>query len=149
MISSCVENSSSCVVCKVKFVLMGLVFVVVIGYIDLGNFVINIQVGVSFGYQLLWVVVWVNLMVMLIQVFFVKLGIVIGKNLVEQICDYYLCFVVWFYWVQVEIIVMVIDLVEFIGVVIGFKLVFGVLFLQGVVLIGVVIFLILMLQWCG
>lgn len=124
---------------------MGFVFIVVIGYIDFGNFVINIQVGVSFGYQLLWVVVWVNLMVMLIQIFFVKLGIVIGKNLVEQICDYYLCFVVWFYWVQVEIIVMVIDLVEFIGVVIGFKFIFGVLLLQGVVLMGIVIFLILML----
>lgn len=145
MMNYCVESSSGWVVCKMRFVLMGFVFIVVIGYIDFGNFVINIQVGVSFGYQLLWVVVWVNLMVMLIQIFFVKLGIVIGKNLVEQICDYYLCFVVWFYWVQVEIIVMVIDLVEFIGVVIGFKFIFGVLLLQGVVLMGIVIFLILML----
>lgn len=145
MMNYCVESSSGWVVCKMRFVLMGFVFIVVIGYIDFGNFVINIQVGVSFGYQLLWVVVWVNLMVMLIQIFFVKLGIVIGKNLVEQICDYYLCFVVWFYWVQVEIIVMVIDLVEFIGAVIGFKFIFGVLLLQGVVLMGIVIFLILML----
>lgn len=145
MMNYCVESSSGWVVCKMRFVLMGFVFIAAIGYIDFGNFVINIQVGVSFGYQLLWVVVWVNLMVMLIQIFFVKLGIVIGKNLVEQICDYYLCFVVWFYWVQVEIIVMVIDLVEFIGVVIGFKFIFGVLLLQGVVLMGIVIFLILML----
>lgn len=145
MMNYCVESSSGWAVCKMRFVLMGFVFIAVIGYIDFGNFVINIQVGVSFGYQLLWVVVWVNLMVMLIQIFFVKLGIVIGKNLVEQICDYYLCFVVWFYWVQVEIIVMVIDLVEFIGAVIGFKFIFGVLLLQGVVLMGIVIFLILML----
>lgn len=66
MIDNCVENSSGWVVCKLRFVLMGFVFIVVIGYIDSGNFVINIQVGVSFGYQLFWVVVWVNLMVMLI-----------------------------------------------------------------------------------
>lgn len=83
MMNYCVESSSGWVVCKMRFVLMGFVFIVVIGYIDFGNFVINIQVGVSFGYQFLWVVVWVNLMVMLIQIFFVKLGIVIGKNLVE------------------------------------------------------------------
>lgn len=140
-----VESSSGRAARKMRFVLMGFAFIAAIGYIDFGNFAINIQAGVSFGYQLLWVVVWVNLMAMLIQIFFVKLGIVIGKNLAEQIRDYYSRFVVWFYWVQVEIIAMVIDLAEFIGAAIGFKFIFGVSLLQGAVLTGIAIFLILML----
>ncbi len=45
-----------------------------------GNFATNIQAGASFGYQLLWVVVWANLMAMLIQVLSAKLGIATGKT---------------------------------------------------------------------
>ncbi len=68
MTSSRVENSSSRAARKVKLALMGPAFVAAIGYIDPGNFATNIQAGASFGYQLLWVVVWANLMAMLIQV---------------------------------------------------------------------------------
>ncbi|MGS3583862.1 Nramp family divalent metal transporter [Klebsiella pneumoniae] len=126
MTSSRVENSSSRAARKVKLALMGPAFVAAIGYIDPGNFATNIQAGASFGYQLLWVVVWANLMAMLIQVLSAKLGIATGKNLAEQIRDHYPRPVVWFYWVQAEIIAMATDLAEFIGAAIGFKLVFGV-----------------------
>ena len=84
MTSSRVENSSSRAARKVKLALMGPAFVAAIGYIDPGNFATNIQAGASFGYQLLWVVVWANLMAMLIQVMSAKLGIATGKNLAEQ-----------------------------------------------------------------
>ncbi|SPX53757.1 manganese transport protein MntH [Klebsiella pneumoniae] len=89
MTSSRVENSSSRAARKVKLALMGPAFVAAIGYIDPGNFATNIQAGASFGYQLLWVVVWANLMAMLIQVLSAKLGIATGKNLAEQIRDHY------------------------------------------------------------
>lgn len=69
MTSSRVENSSSRAARKVKLALMGPAFVAAIGYIDPGNFATNIQAGASFGYQLLWVVVWANLMAMLIGAF--------------------------------------------------------------------------------
>ena len=143
MTSSRVENSSSRAARKVKLALMGPAFVAAIGYIDPGNFATNIQAGASFGYQLLWVVVWANLMAMLIQVLSAKLGIATGKNLAEQIRDHYPRPVVWFYWVQAEIIAMATDLAEFIGAAIGFKLVLGVSLLQGAVLTGVATFLIL------
>lgn len=78
-----------------------------------------------------------------------KLGIATGKNLAEQIRDHYPRPVVWFYWVQAEIIAMATDLAEFIGAAIGFKLVLGVSLLQGAVLTGVATFLILMLQRRG
>ncbi len=117
-----VENSSGRAARKLRLALMGPAFIAAIGYIDPGNFATNIQAGASFGYQLLWVVVWANLMAMLIQILSAKLGIATGKNggansrplsapgsLV--------------YWVQAEIIAMATDLAEFIGAAIGFKLI--------------------------
>ena len=145
MTNSRVENSSGRAARKIKLALMGPAFIAAIGYIDPGNFATNIQAGASFGYQLLWVVVWANLMAMLIQVMSAKLGIATGKNLAEQIRDHYPRPVVWFYWVQAEIIAMATDLAEFIG----FKLVLGVSLLQGAVLTGIATFLILMLQRRG
>lgn len=76
-----VENSSGRAARKLRLALMGPAFIAAIGYIDPGNFATNIQAGASFGYQLLWVVVWANLMAMLIQILSAKLGIATGKNL--------------------------------------------------------------------
>ena len=140
-----VESSSGRAARKLKLALMGPAFIAAIGYIDPGNFATNIQAGASFGYKLLWVVVWANLMAMLIQVLSAKLGIATGKNLAEQIRDHYPRPVVWFYWVQAEIIAMATD----IGAAIGFKLILGVSLLQGAVLTGIATFLILMLQRRG
>ena len=134
---------------KIKFALMGPAFIAAIGYIDPGNFATNIQAGASYGYKLLWVVVWANIMAMVIQLMSAKLGIATGKNLAEHIRDRFPRPAVWFYWIQAEIIAMATDLAEFIGAAIGFKLVFGVSLLQGAVLTGVVTFLILMLQSRG
>lgn len=134
---------------KIKLALMGPAFIAAIGYIDPGNFATNIQAGASYGYKLLWVVVWANIMAMIIQLMSAKLGIATGKNLAEHIRDRFPRPAVWFYWVQAEIIAMATDLAEFIGAAIGFKLIFGVSLLQGAVLTGVVTFLILMLQSRG
>lgn len=144
-----VESSSGRAARKMRLALMGPAFIAAIGYIDPGNFATNIQAGASFGYQLLWVVVWANLMAMLIQILSAKLGIATGKNLAEQIRDHYPRPVVWFYWVQAEIIAMATDPAEFIGAAIGFKLILGVSLLQGAVLTGIATFLILMLQRRG
>ena len=133
-----VESSSGRAARKMRLALMGPAFIAAIGYIDPGNFATNIQAGASFGYQLLWVVVWANLMAMLIQILSAKLGIATGKNLAEQIRDHYPRPVVWFYWVQAEIIAMATDLAEFIGAAIGFKLILGVSLLQGAVLTKVI-----------
>ncbi|MBD8168464.1 Nramp family divalent metal transporter [Erwinia persicina] len=134
---------------KINFALMGPAFIAAIGYIDPGNFATNIQAGASYGYTLLWVVVWANVMAMVIQLMSAKLGIATGKNLAEHIRDRFPRPAVWFYWVQAEIIAMATDLAEFIGAAIGFKLVFGVSLLQGAMLTGVATFLILMLQSRG
>jgi manganese transport protein len=80
MTNSRVEGSSGRATRKLRFALMGPAFIAAIGYIDPGNFATNIQAGASFGYKLLWVVVWANLMAMLIQMLSAKLGIATGKT---------------------------------------------------------------------
>lgn len=149
MTNTRVANSGTRTARRLRLALMGPAFIAAIGYIDPGNFATNIQAGASFGYKLLWVVVWANLMAMLIQILSAKLGIATGKNLAEQIRDHYPRPVVWLYWVQAEIIAMATDLAEFIGAAIGFKLILGVSLLQGAVLTGIATFLILMLQRRG
>ncbi|EHD23031.1 MULTISPECIES: Nramp family divalent metal transporter [Brenneria] len=134
---------------KIKLSLMGPAFIAAIGYIDPGNFATNIQSGAAYGYTLLWVVVWANIMAMLIQLLSAKLGIATGKNLAELIRDRFPRPVVWAYWVQAEIIAMATDLAEFIGAAIGFKLLLGVSLLEGAILTGIATFLILMLQSRG
>ncbi|MFC0225264.1 Nramp family divalent metal transporter [Serratia aquatilis] len=134
---------------KIKLSLMGPAFIAAIGYIDPGNFATNIQSGASFGYTLLWVVVWANVMAMFIQLLSAKLGIATGKNLAEHIRDRFPRPAVWAYWVQAEIIAMATDLAEFIGAAIGFKLLLGVTLLEGAILTGIATFLILMLQKRG
>ena len=74
MSNSRVESNTGRAARRMRLALMGPAFIAAIGYIDPGNFATNIQAGASFGYQLLWVVVWANLMAMLIQVLSAKLG---------------------------------------------------------------------------
>lgn len=134
---------------KVKFALLGPAFIAAIGYIDPGNFATNIQAGATFGYKLLWVVVWANFMAMLIQLLSAKLGIATGKNLTEHIRDQFPKSVVWMYWIQAEVIAMATDLAEFIGAAIGFQILFGISLLQGSLLTGFATFFILTLQKYG
>lgn len=149
MVDSRAADNANRAARKVKLSLLGPAFIAAIGYIDPGNFATNIQAGASFGYRLLWVVVWANIMAMLIQLLSAKLGIATGNNLAEHIRDRFPRPAVWAYWVQAEIIAMATDLAEFIGAAIGFKMLLGVTLLQGAIIIGVVTFLILMLQNCG
>ena len=107
-------------------------FIAAIGLYRPGrNFATNIQAGLRpIQHQLLWVVVWANLMAMLVQTLSAKLGIVTGKNLAEHIrdrrgpqsgpCGY-----------QAGIIAMATDLAEFIGAAVNFKLLLGITLLEG------------------
>ncbi|MGL5287097.1 manganese transport protein [Aeromonas sp. RU39B] len=131
---------------KLRLSLLGPAFIAAIGYIDPGNFATNIQAGSAFGYQLLWVVVWANLMAMLVQTLSAKLGIVTGRNLAEHIRDRLPKPAVWLYWIQAEIIAMATDLAEFIGAAVGFKLLLGISLLEGATLTAVVTWGILALQ---
>jgi len=128
---------------------LGPAFIASVAYIDPGNFATNIQGGAEFGYRLLWVVLWANLMAMLVQTMSAKLGIATGKNLPEVIRERYPRPVVWFYWVQAELIAMATDLAEFLGAALGFQLLFGLPLWVGAVLAAGATFAILTIEGFG
>src|SRR5271163_7028 len=103
----------------------GPAFVASVAYIDPGNFAANIEGGSRFGYRLLWVLLWSNLMAMLIQYLSAKLGIVTGRTLPQNCRRHFSRPMVWGLWVAAEISAVATDLAEFLGAALGFYLLFG------------------------
>jgi len=128
---------------------LGPAFIASVAYVDPGNFATNIQAGAQYGYLLIWVIALSNIMAMLIQSLSAKLGIATGKNLPETIRDHAPKPVVWFMWIQAEVVAMATDLAEFLGAALGFYLLFGIDLFWGGILTGIFTFLILGLQRYG
>jgi len=128
---------------------LGPAFIAAVAYVDPGNFATNMAGGSQYGYMLLWVVLSANLMAMLIQSMSAKLGIATGRNLPEVCRDRFPRPVVWFLWVQAELIAMATDLAEFVGAALGLNLIFGIPLFSAALLTGVAAFGILGLQAWG
>ncbi|MCE3028307.1 Nramp family divalent metal transporter [Salinicola sp. JS01] len=127
----------------------GPALIAAVAYIDPGNFATNIEAGSRYGYTLLWVVLWANLMAMLIQTLSVRLGLATGRNLAEMIRERYPRPLVWFYWVQAELVAIATDLAEFLGAALAFHLLFGLSMLEGALLTGAVTYAALTMQRYG
>jgi manganese transport protein len=117
-----------------------------IAYIDPGNFATNIQAGASFGYKLLWVVVFASLAAMLFQALSAKIGIVTGKNLCELSRDNISEPMNYLLWMVSEIAAMATDLAEFLGATIALNLLFGIPMLWGTLLTGLITYIFLAIQ---
>lgn len=128
---------------------LGPAFIACVAYIDPGNFATNIQGGSAFGYQLLWVVVLANLMALLLQTLSAKLGLATGKNLAELSREHFSRPVVYAMWIASEVAAMATDLAEFIGASIALNLLFGLPMLLAALLVGVITYLILLLERRG
>jgi len=128
---------------------LGPAFIAAVAYVDPGNFATNMAGGSQFGYMLLWVVLSANLMAMLIQSMSAKLGIATGRNLPEVCRDRFPRPVVFFLWIQAELIAMATDLAEFVGAALGLNLLFGIPLFTAALLTGVAAFGILALQAFG
>ena len=103
----------------------GPAFVASIAYIDPGNFVTNIQGGSEFGYKLLWVLLWSNLMAILIQYLSAKLGIATGRTLPQNCRDQFSRRTTIGLWIAAEISAVATDMTEFLGAALGLYLLFG------------------------
>jgi manganese transport protein len=103
----------------------GPAFVASVAYIDPGNFATNILGGTQFGYRLLWVLLWSNLMAMLIQYLAAKLGIVTGLTLPQNCRKHFSRPATILLWIAAEIAAVATDLAEFLGAAIGLDLLFG------------------------
>ena len=139
---------------------LGPAFVASVAYIDPGNFAANIQGGSEFGYRLLWVLLWANLMAILVQYLSAKLGIVTGLSLPQNCRKHFSRRTTVLLWVAAEISAIATDLAEFLGAAIGLYLLFvtpvmerilgrsGTLFAAALVA-TVIVFAILALQVAG
>jgi manganese transport protein len=108
----------------------GPAFVASIAYIDPGNFGTNLIAGTGFGYKLLWVLLWSNLMAILIQYLSAKLGIATGATLPQNCREHFSRRTAILLWVAAELSALATDLAEFLGAALGFYLLFGGYFLH-------------------
>jgi manganese transport protein len=108
----------------------GPAFVASIAYIDPGNFATNFAGGTSFGYKLLWVLLWSNLMAILVQYLSAKLGIATGRTLPQNCREHFSRRTSMALWVAAELSALATDLAEFLGAAMGFYLLFGGYFLH-------------------
>lgn len=142
---------SSGIFAKLKELLkfLGPAFIVSVAYVDPGNFATNISGGSLFNYNLVWVILWSNLMAIFLQVMSAKLGIATGKNLAEMCRRVFSKKTNWFFYIVTTIAAMATTMAEFIGAVLGFYLLFGIPLNYSVVLTVIVTFLIVYLQKYG
>jgi manganese transport protein len=103
----------------------GPAFVASVAYIDPGNFSTNILGGSQFGYRLLWVLLWSNVMAILIQYLAAKLGIVTGLTLPQNCRKHFSRRASVGLWVCAEISAVATDLAEFLGAALGLDLLIG------------------------
>jgi len=120
------------------FTLLGPAFVAAVAYVDPGNFAANFSAGAEYGYALLWVLVFANLMASLVQFLSAKVGLVTGMSLPEVIATKLGRKSRIAYWIQAELVAVATDLAEVIGGAIALNLLFNLPLLAGAVITGIV-----------
>ena len=96
--------------------------VVSVAYMDPGNIATNLQAGAGYGYTLLWVVLFANVVAMLFQSISARIGLVTGESLARVCARSLPKPVALAMWLVAEIAAMATDLAEFLGAAIGFSL---------------------------
>ena len=84
-------------------------YLVAVGYMDPGNWATDLAGGAQFGYLLLSVILFSNLMAILLQHLALKLGVVTGRDLAQACRDHYSRPVTLFLWVLCEIAIAACD----------------------------------------
>lgn len=111
---------------KIRTILkfLGPAFIVSVAYIDPGNFATNISGGSKFNYNLVWVILWSNIMAIFLQSLSAKLGIATGYNLPQMCGRVFSRKVNWCFWVVAELAAIATNLAEFLGCTLGLYLLF-------------------------
>src|SRR6201993_1780880 len=120
-----------------------------IAYMDPGNFATNIQAGAGYGYELLWVALFANLVATLFQALSAKIGIATGRNLAELARAHFAPPVVYAMWLASEIAAMATELAELLGASLGLTLLCGIPLLASILLVGIATYAVLRLQRSG
>lgn len=128
---------------------LGPAFIVSVAYIDPGNFATNIRGGSVFNYNLVWVILWSNIMAVFLQSMSAKLGIATGHNLPEMCAKTFSRRTNWFFWIEAELAAMATDLAEFLGGTLGLYLLFRIPMIYAGLLTGVLTFIIVYMEKYG
>lgn len=128
---------------------LGPAFIVSVAYIDPGNFATNISGGSKFNYNLVWVILWSNLMALFLQSMSAKLGIATGYNLPQMCGKVYSKRTNWCFWIVAELAAMATDLAEFLGGTLGFYLLFHIPMAYAGLITAVLTFLIVYAEKYG
>ena len=131
------------------FKYLGPAFIVSVAYMDPGNFGTNIAGGSQFGYNLIWVILWSNLMAIFVQILSAKLGIATGVHLPDHCGKIFSRPVNWGLWSIATVAAMATDLAEFLGGVLGFYLLFGIPLVWSALLTGIITYGICHMQKYG
>ena len=134
---------------KQIFKFLGPAFVVSVAYIDPGNFATNISGGSTFNYELIWVVLWSNIIAIFLQIMSAKLGIATGHNLPEMCAKVFPRRTNWIFWIVAEFGAMATDLAEFMGGTLGLYLLFNIPMVYAGLLTGVLTFIIVYTEKYG
>jgi manganese transport protein len=128
---------------------LGPAFIVSVAYIDPGNFATNISGGSEFNYNLLWVILWSNLMAIFLQINSAKLGIATNKNLSVMCRELFKKKTNYFLWFFAFLAVIATTMAEFLGGALGLYLLFKIPLSIAGVLTGIITFIIVYLQKYG
>ncbi|MDP4180909.1 MAG: Nramp family divalent metal transporter [Bacillota bacterium] len=109
---------------KTTLKFLGPAFIISVAYIDPGNFATNISGGSKYNYNLIWVILWSNLMAIFLQSLSAKLGIATGFNLPQMCSKVFSRRTNWCFWIVAELAAIATDLAEFLGATLGFYLLF-------------------------
>jgi manganese transport protein len=124
-------------------------YLVSVGYMDPGNWATDIAGGAQFGYSLLSVILFSNLMAILLQFLCVRLGVATGRDLAQSCRDYFDPRVNFVLWVLCEIAIAACDLAELLGSAIALQLLFGLPLAWGVCIMALDVIVLLLLQQKG
>ncbi len=124
-------------------------YLVAVGYMDPGNWATSLNGGAKFGYSLLFVVLFSNILAVLLQSMAARLAIASGRDLAQACRDAFSKPVSVFLWVMAELAIIATDLAEVIGTAIGLQLLFGLPLSWGIPITALDVFLLLALQKLG
>lgn len=128
------------------FTFLGVGLMIAVGYMDPGNWATDISGGAKFGYTLLFVILFSNIMAMILQYLALKLGIATDKDLAQACRTYLPVKINYLFWVLCELSIIACDLAELLGSAIALKLLFDIPIIVGVSITVVDVLLILFLQ---
>jgi len=100
-------------------------FIITVGFIDPGNWAVNIESGSRFNYSLLWVISLATMMLILLQSLSARLGIVTGRSLAANIRSHLPRGLAIFLGTTIFGACIATDTAELLGGALGFHLLFG------------------------